>query len=121
MPRSRPPIPVLFVHHRSELGGAPESLSYLIRELDRERFEPHVYCPPGPAADLFREAVRADRPWREATTLVAVLTDARLTKTEAWLVARAASAGVARAVSPSATSFDGGSPRVRGPTTSGRG
>jgi glycosyltransferase involved in cell wall biosynthesis len=52
----RPPTPILFVHHRSELGGAPESLSYLIRELDRERFEPHVYCPPGPAADLFREA-----------------------------------------------------------------
>lgn len=50
------PTPVLFVHHRSELGGAPESLSYLIRELDRELFEPHVYCPPGPAADLFREA-----------------------------------------------------------------
>jgi glycosyltransferase involved in cell wall biosynthesis len=50
------PIPVLFVHHRSELGGAPESLSYLIRELDRTQFEPHVYCPPGPAAELFREA-----------------------------------------------------------------
>src|SRR5438309_2868439 len=47
---------ILFVHHRSELGGAPASLSYLIRELDRERFEPHVYCPPGPAAELFREA-----------------------------------------------------------------
>lgn len=47
---------MLFVHHRSELGGAPESLSYLIRELDRERFEPHVYCPPGPAAELFSEA-----------------------------------------------------------------
>jgi glycosyltransferase involved in cell wall biosynthesis len=56
VPRAHPPLPVLFVHHRSELGGAPESLSYLIRELDRERFEPHVYCPPGPAADLFREA-----------------------------------------------------------------
>ena len=59
------------------------------------------------AADLFREGVRAERPWREATTLIAVLTDAALTKTQAWLVARAASAGVARAVSPSATSFDG--------------
>jgi glycosyltransferase involved in cell wall biosynthesis len=47
---------VLYVHHRSELGGAPESLSYLIRELDRNRFDPHVYCPPGPAAELFREA-----------------------------------------------------------------
>jgi L-aminopeptidase/D-esterase-like protein len=44
---------------------------------------------------------------REATTLVCVMTDAKLTKTEAWLVARAATAGVARAVVPSATSFDG--------------
>ena len=47
------------------------------------------------------EAVRAN------TTLVAVCTDAGLTKLEAWLVARAASAGVARAVSPCATAFDG--------------
>jgi L-aminopeptidase/D-esterase-like protein len=59
------------------------------------------------AAELFREGVGADRPWGEATTLVAVLTDATLTKTQAWLVARAASAGVARAVFPSATAFDG--------------
>lgn len=51
-----PPKPILFVHHRSELGGAPTSLSYLIRHLDREAFEPHVYCPDGPAAELFREA-----------------------------------------------------------------
>lgn len=54
-----PPAPrtrILYVHHRSELGGAPTSLSYLIRALDKERFEPHVYCPRGPAAELFREA-----------------------------------------------------------------
>lgn len=50
------PLRVLFVHHRSELGGAPTSLYYLIRELDRERFEPHVFCPPGPAAALFESA-----------------------------------------------------------------
>src|SRR5581483_2660172 len=56
MPGSPLATRVLFVHHRSELGGAPESLSYLIRELDRTQFEPHVYCPPGPAAELFREA-----------------------------------------------------------------
>jgi glycosyltransferase involved in cell wall biosynthesis len=56
VPRTTLPTPVLYVHHRSELGGAPESLSYLIRELDRSRFEPHVYCPRGPAAELFREA-----------------------------------------------------------------
>jgi glycosyltransferase involved in cell wall biosynthesis len=47
---------ILFVHHRRELSGAATSLSYLIRNLDRRRFEPHVYCPPGAAADLFREA-----------------------------------------------------------------
>jgi L-aminopeptidase/D-esterase-like protein len=47
------------------------------------------------------------RAWREATTLVCVLTDLALTKTQAWLVARAASAGVARAVEPAATAVDG--------------
>ena len=49
-------IRVLYVHHRRELGGAPSSLSYLIRNLDRDKFEPHVYTPPGPAARLFKEA-----------------------------------------------------------------
>jgi glycosyltransferase involved in cell wall biosynthesis len=48
-------IPVLYVHHRPQLGGAPASLAGLIRELD-DRFEPHVFCPEGPAADLFRRA-----------------------------------------------------------------
>src|SRR5207302_5564056 len=52
----RPRTPVLFVHHRSELGGAPASLSYLIRELDPAHFEAHIYCPPGPAAELFTQA-----------------------------------------------------------------
>lgn len=44
---------VLYVHHRPQLGGAPLSLAYLIRELE-DRYEPHVYCPPGPSADLLR-------------------------------------------------------------------
>ena len=35
--------------------GAPSSLAQLIRHLD-PRFEPHVFCPKGPAADLFAEA-----------------------------------------------------------------
>lgn len=48
------PRPILYVHHRPELGGAPQSLFYLLQTLDRERFEPHVFCPPGPAAELFR-------------------------------------------------------------------
>src|SRR5437868_649828 len=50
------PRRILLVHHRSELGGAPTSLSYLIRELREHEFEPHIYCPPGPAAELFRDA-----------------------------------------------------------------
>ena len=50
------PIPILFIHHRSELGGAPTSLAYVIRKLDRERYDPYVFCPPGPAAKLFRSA-----------------------------------------------------------------
>ena len=44
---------------------------------------------------------------RQNTTLVCVVTDAQLDKREAWLVARAGSAGVARAVAPSATAADG--------------
>ncbi len=44
---------------------------------------------------------------RANTTLVCLCTDARLTKTQAWIVARAMTAGVARAVSPAATAFDG--------------
>ncbi len=47
------------------------------------------------------------RPWGEATTLVAVYTDVVLTKLEAWMCARAANAGVARAVSPVWTPLDG--------------
>ena len=35
------------------------------------------------------------------------MTDARLDKREAWLVARAGSAGVARSIAPSATAADG--------------
>jgi L-aminopeptidase/D-esterase-like protein len=44
---------------------------------------------------------------RENTTLVCLVTDGRLDKREAWLVARAGSSGVARAVAPSATAADG--------------
>jgi L-aminopeptidase/D-esterase-like protein len=43
----------------------------------------------------------------EATTLACVLTDARLSKLETWLVARASAAGIARAVVPAWTRYDG--------------
>src|SRR3954464_8089031 len=49
------PTPVLYVHHREDLGGAPRSLAELIAHLD-ERWEPHVYAPPGRSAELFAQA-----------------------------------------------------------------
>jgi glycosyltransferase involved in cell wall biosynthesis len=52
----RPPLPILYVHHRPELGGAPMSLRYLIEALDRDRFEPHVFCPRGPVMGLFAQS-----------------------------------------------------------------
>ncbi len=65
------------------------------------------------SAGAFRRTaeILAERPGAaragESTTLVCVLTDAALDKTGAWLVARAASAGVARAVDPAGTALDG--------------
>jgi L-aminopeptidase/D-esterase-like protein len=59
------------------------------------------------SADALRSGVEIRWSWGEATTLVAVFTDVALTKTEAWMCARAANAGVARAVSPVWTAFDG--------------
>jgi glycosyltransferase involved in cell wall biosynthesis len=47
---------ILYVHHRPELGGAPSSLSHLLRTLDNDRFEAHVYCPPGPVTELFEDS-----------------------------------------------------------------
>ena len=60
-----------------------------------------------PTVDLLLDGVAAPSLVREATTLVVLMTDARLAKIDCWRVARAASAGVARAVDPSATSLDG--------------
>ena len=57
--------------------------------------------------ELIKEGIAPPASAREATTLVCVMTDARLDKREAWLVARAGSAGVARAVHPTATAWDG--------------
>jgi L-aminopeptidase/D-esterase-like protein len=57
--------------------------------------------------DLVKEGFGPPPTARESTTLACVMTDARLTKTQAWLVARAATAGVGRAIQPSATAWDG--------------
>jgi len=47
---------VIYVHHESALGGAPLSLLYLLRKLDRSRYSPHVIClKEGAAADLYRK------------------------------------------------------------------
>ena len=60
-----------------------------------------------PTRDLLRGGLVPELSVREATTLVAVMTDARMTKTDAWLIARAASTGIARAVDPAHTAVDG--------------
>lgn len=57
--------------------------------------------------DLLRAGHVFQMPARVNTTLACVMTDAILTKTEAWLLARAAGAGIAHAVRPSGTSYDG--------------
>jgi L-aminopeptidase/D-esterase-like protein len=57
--------------------------------------------------EVLMEQRPPERSEREATTLACVVTDAKLTKTEAWLCARAAGAGMARAVSPVWTPYDG--------------
>lgn len=59
------------------------------------------------SSDLLGERAAAANSSREATTLVCAVTDATLTKTEAWVAARAAQAGMARAVSPVWTPSDG--------------
>ncbi|HEX8051761.1 MAG TPA: P1 family peptidase [Thermoleophilaceae bacterium] len=57
--------------------------------------------------DALKEGFGPPASARESTTLVCLMTDAELDKRAAWLVARAASAGVGRAVQPSATAHDG--------------
>jgi glycosyltransferase involved in cell wall biosynthesis len=47
---------VIYVHHERAIGGAPLSLLYLVRMLDRSKYEPAILClREGPAADLFRK------------------------------------------------------------------
>jgi L-aminopeptidase/D-esterase-like protein len=58
-------------------------------------------------ADAVKEGAALTPSSREATTLVCLMTDALLDKRAAWLVARAGTAGVARAVQPTATAWDG--------------
>lgn len=46
---------ILYVHHGKGIGGAPLSLLYLIRGLDRTRYQPTVLCiHESEAADLYR-------------------------------------------------------------------
>ena len=60
-----------------------------------------------PTVELLRSGDIPEITAREATTLVCVMTDAAMTKTDAWLLARAANTGIARAVDPAHTAVDG--------------
>ena len=51
--------PILLVHHRSELGGAPASLSYLIRELDDAAVRAAHLLPAGPGGGPLPRVGRA--------------------------------------------------------------
>jgi glycosyltransferase involved in cell wall biosynthesis len=47
---------ILYVHHAGELGGAPKSLSILLQDLDKEKYEPTVFMLiDGPAKTLFEK------------------------------------------------------------------
>jgi glycosyltransferase involved in cell wall biosynthesis len=46
---------ILYIHHGGGIGGAPLSLLFLLRQLDRMRYEPIVVTlKPGPVVDLYR-------------------------------------------------------------------
>lgn len=57
--------------------------------------------------DYLDEHGSQDLPWGNATTLVVVAVDAQLDKRQTWLLARDAHLGIAQAVSPSGSAFDG--------------
>ncbi|MBN1123235.1 MAG: glycosyltransferase family 4 protein [Anaerolineae bacterium] len=47
---------ILYIHHGGGIGGAPLSLLYLLRQLDRSRYEPIVVTlKHGPIVDLYRQ------------------------------------------------------------------
>lgn len=47
---------ILYIHHGSGIGGAPLSLLFLIRKLDRSKYDPIVLClHESEAADLYRK------------------------------------------------------------------
>lgn len=47
---------ILYIHHAGELGGAPKSLSILLKDLDRNKYEPTVFMlVDGPAKKLFTD------------------------------------------------------------------
>jgi len=45
---SKLPIKILYIEDVAEIAGGPNSLLQLTAGLDKDRFEPHLICPPGP-------------------------------------------------------------------------
>lgn len=54
-PNEDNPIKVLYVHHAGTVGGASNSLRYLIQSFPPGTVEPYVLCPPGTALEAFRK------------------------------------------------------------------
>ena len=48
---------ILFVHHGSGMGGAPQLLLELLRHLDKEKYDPVIWCiRKSSASDLFERS-----------------------------------------------------------------
>ncbi len=59
---------ILYVHHSGNLGGAPRSLSFLLNELDFNRYKPELlFISRGPGLELFKgrgiELILEERIW----------------------------------------------------------
>ncbi|WP_289040654.1 glycosyltransferase family 4 protein [uncultured Zobellia sp.] len=47
---------ILFVHHSGGLGGAPKSMGYIIKNIDKSKYSPHLLnISEGPINDFFRK------------------------------------------------------------------
>tara|TARA_R110002050_G_scaffold69630_2_gene150683 strand:+ start:14705 stop:15835 length:1131 start_codon:yes stop_codon:yes gene_type:complete len=47
---------ILYVHHAGGFGGAPKSMGYIIKNLDRDKYDPQILnIVPGPINEFFKE------------------------------------------------------------------
>jgi len=71
---------ILFIHHSGNLGGAPRSLSYILKSLDRKEYDPYlINISEGPSNDIFIDAgvepiiLKGARPFHGSTVAAKTL------------------------------------------------